>query len=145
MIRAKRLHNKHFLHKILGFLSLFAKQSSYWISQNPSSKFPPHNSKFPNQLSSQDFILVYFSQMTKNSPKIYELVHISVTFFLTIPHQSHKGHFFLIFDFVSMIYPRDMLSSTLLAVKYFHWLTLPVYNHSSTQQGPHFGPHLSIM
>ena len=54
-------------------------------------------------LSSQDFILVCFSQMTKNSLKIYKLVHTSVTFFVTICHQSPKRHFFLIFDFVSMI------------------------------------------
>ena len=68
-------------------------QSSYWISQNPSSKFPPHYSKFPNQLSSQDFILVYFCQMTKNHPKIYQLVVISVTKKSRFSKRSHLTFF----------------------------------------------------
>ena len=94
MIVAKSLILHDFLHRIIGFLSFFPKQSSFWISQNPSSKFLTHNSKFPNQLSSQDFILVYFSQMTKNSLKFYKLVRTSVTFSSTIFHQSQKNTFF---------------------------------------------------
>ena len=93
MFVAKIQYTHNFLHKIIGFLSLFAKQSSYWISQNPSSKFPTHNSKFPNQLSSQDFTPVYFSQMTKNSPKIYVSVAFSVTLFPRLSKQSQKTFF----------------------------------------------------
>ena len=36
--------------------------------------------------------------MTKNSPKFFELVHTSVTFFLTISHQSQEMFFLWKFD-----------------------------------------------
>ena len=39
MIVAKKLIVHDILHKNPGFFSLFAKQSSFWISLNPGSKF----------------------------------------------------------------------------------------------------------
>ena len=71
MLIAKDPKTNNFHHKILGFLSLFAKQSSFWISQNPSSKFLIQNSILDFWSSSQEFILVYFMQMNQNTPIIY--------------------------------------------------------------------------
>ena len=67
------------LHKILGFFSIFSEQSSFWISQNPFSKFPIQ------QASARTLDLPEHSQ---TSPKIQSSV-ISHNFFLhNIPPKS---------------------------------------------------------
>ena len=67
------------LHWIIGFLSIFPKKSSLWISQNPCSKFwklqkSAHISAQPKTANS-----------AQNSDKDY----YARTFFLIISHWSH--------------------------------------------------------
>ena len=80
MIVAKNLLLLHFLHKNPGFLSLFPKQSSFWISQNPVSKFPV-------QLASARMIACpsIAKPAQKSSPQWF-----LITFFSTTFHQSHE-------------------------------------------------------